>query len=173
MRIFGWASVIGNALPYERERKRVPGRYTSVVALPHQPALLKAFHLANSAAEVVRLSEFATYLMTWRDLRPEHLPELRQLQADVMQHLEEIYGVQEHELADYDLQFHTTTAMRSPLFGAERGQYMTLHLQIGVRHCWTLSCMSRHMALGEVIKMLEQGGDARPAHVYCEESRMH
>ncbi|CAJ1343177.1 unnamed protein product [Effrenium voratum] len=119
---------------------------------------------------VVRLSEFATYLMTWRDLRPEHLPELRQLQADVMQHLEEIYGVQEHELADYDLQFHTTTAMRSPLFGAERGQYMTLHLQIGVRHCWTLSCMSRHMALGEVIKMLEQGGDARPAHVYCEEN---
>eukprot|EP00439_Symbiodinium_sp_Y106_P038240 s2268_g4.t1 len=123
------------------------------------------------------LSDFQTsavkYLMTWRDLGPEHLAELMQLRADIFEHLTQVYGVSEEELSDYDLQFHTTTAMRNPCHGARRGHFMTLHLQIGVRHCWTLSCMSRHMSLQETIRRLQSQGDVFKAgtQLYFEEEK--
>ena len=55
-----------------------------------------------------------------------------------------------------DLQFHTTTAFRNPSLGAQRGHYMTAHLQIGVNHCWSLSCVARHKALQEIIDDLKR-----------------
>ena len=62
---------------------------------------------------------------------------------------------------DIDLQFHTTTAFRNPSLGAQRGHYMTAHLQIGVNHCWSLSCMARHKALQEIIDDLKRWGSRR------------
>ena len=114
------------------------------------------------------------YLMTWRDLGPEHLPELIQLRSDVLEHLSEVYGVSEGELKEYDLQFHTTTAMRNPVFGSQRSHFMTLHLQIGVNHCWTLSCMSRHISLDEIIRRLQSSGRVcqEDTQFFFEDSRL-
>ena len=98
------------------------------------------------------------YLLSWQDLGPEHTQELRQLNADVLVYLEEVFAVRADQIdPDMDLQFHTAHALRNPLVTGERGHYMSLHLQVGVNYFWGVSCLSRfrslHWAIGATVQL--------------------
>lgn len=115
------------------------------------------------------------YLMSWKDLDESHLAELKHLKADTLDYLSEVFGVDANTLQEYDLQFHTTNAVRNPLFIADRGHFMTLHLQVGVRYFWTVSCLNRFVSLDHCIRVLESPGGAlqQPAHhEYFDETNL-